>query len=343
MPLPVGMLAFFSANVHAMPQRAIVHRFGPPQDVVTLEPYVLPDLQPHEVRVRMLASPINPSDLVTIAGQYRMRIPLPFLPGFEGVGCVEAVGSDVKHLALGERVLPVGSAGMWQLFKTVAGEWCMPVRDDLSDIEAATSFVNPVTAWLMLFAEGRLVPGMRLFINGAGSAIGRILIRMANHIGIAPLISTRRAASLQPAHEGLQVEHHLIEEDNDYECQRQAFLRDMDIVLDCVGGNEGICWKAGLKRGGLYMHYGLLSGQALPLAFWQQRQDVRYIAFHMRRWLHSALPEARCEVFERVMAWVSQGIACTDHWHECAFETLPQQLLHMASGESLKKRILLFK
>lgn len=271
-----------------------------------------------------------------------MRIPLPFLPGFEGVGYIDAVGSAVRHLSPGQRVLPVGSAGMWQVFKTVADEWCMPVRDDLSDIEAATSFVNPVTAWLMLFAEGRLTAGMRIFINGAGSAIGRILIRMANQVGVAPLISTRRAASLQPTAEGMQVVGHLVEEDGDYARQRRAHLHAMDIVLDCIGGNEGVCWKMGLKQGGLYVHDGLLSRQPLPLPFWQQRQDVRYVAFHMRQWLHNTTPNARHNVFQYIMAWVKDGIARTDHWHECAFETLPEQLQQIARGKTLKKRILLF-
>lgn len=326
-----------------MLQRAIVHRFGPPHEVVTLAPYTLPTLQPHEVRVRMLASPINPSDLITITGQYRMRIPLPFIPGFEGVGQVEEVGSAVHGLSEGMRVLPVGSAGMWQSCKTVAAEWCVPVPAALTDIEAATSFVNPVTAWLMLFAEGRLESGMRIFINGAGSSIGRMLIRMANHAGVQPLISTRHAQSLRPEREGMRVMHHLIEDALDYDMQCHSCLHDMDIVLDCVGGREGMRWKAGLRQDGLYIHYGLLSGQALPLEFWQQRQDVRYIGFHMRQWLHQTSVHARHDVFKRVMAWVKEGIARTDHWHGCTFETLPEQLNGIASGKVLEKRILLFK
>lgn len=320
-----------------MLQRAIVHRFGPPQEVVALRPYTLPSLESHEVRVRMLASPINPSDLITITGQYQMRIALPFVPGFEGVGYVEEVGSAVKQLRQGMRVLPIGSAGMWQSVKTVAADWCEVVPERLSDIDAATSFVNPITAWLMLFEEGRLAPGMRIFINGAGSSIGRMLIRMANHAGVSPIISTRYSTSLNPAQEGMQIMQHLIGEHGDH-----RNLRELDIVLDCVGGDVGCQLKCGLRHGGIYLHYGLLSGQALPQQFWWLRLDVRYIAFHMRHWLHKAPVQTRHAVFKRVMAWVTDGIARTDHWQSCAFETLPEQLEHIASGAAQEKRILLF-
>lgn len=86
--------------------RAVVRRFGPAIESVQFESYAPALLKVGELRVKMQFSTINPSDLITISGAYSSRTPLPFVPGFEGVGIVEA-GSEL----VGQRVLPLGSAG----------------------------------------------------------------------------------------------------------------------------------------------------------------------------------------------------------------------------------------
>ncbi|KAK1624014.1 chaperonin 10-like protein [Colletotrichum phormii] len=92
--------------------RAIVNSFGPAKDVVQIEDYEPSPPGPGQVRVRMLLASINPSDLVTISGAYPLRTTLPHVPGFEGVGVVESLGEGVADLTLGQRVLPLGGAGV---------------------------------------------------------------------------------------------------------------------------------------------------------------------------------------------------------------------------------------
>ena len=94
-------------------QRAQYASRGPvPQDVIECVDYTLPELGPGEVLVEMLASPINPSDVLTLTGQYGMLPPLPAIGGNEGIGRVAAVSEGVK-LPIGQRVvLPIG-AGAW--------------------------------------------------------------------------------------------------------------------------------------------------------------------------------------------------------------------------------------
>ena len=73
--------------------KAIVcEHFGDPADVLNVRDVPLPEPGPGQVRVRMLASPINPSDLLMVRGEYGRRPALPATPGFEGVGVVEAAG-----------------------------------------------------------------------------------------------------------------------------------------------------------------------------------------------------------------------------------------------------------
>ena len=101
---------------------------------------------PGEVRVRMLASTINPSDAVTVSGAYGSRTTFPFVPGFEDVGVVEEVGAGVDAALLGQRVLPIGSAGCWARSKVLDARWCLPVPDGLDDEVACFAHVNPLAA-----------------------------------------------------------------------------------------------------------------------------------------------------------------------------------------------------
>src|SRR5258707_228300 len=101
-------------------QKAIVfERFGEPAEVLHVGE--LPRREPgrNEVRVRMLASPINPSDLLVVRGQYGRLPTLPATPGFEGAGVLEAVGGGLlarlRGLAPGRRVAVLnGAGGNWQ-------------------------------------------------------------------------------------------------------------------------------------------------------------------------------------------------------------------------------------
>ncbi|SES44603.1 Alcohol dehydrogenase GroES-like domain-containing protein [Psychrobacillus sp. OK032] len=77
--------------------------FGSPKDVLKVEDKSIEPPKDNEVLVRMLARPINPSDLLPIRGAYSHRISLPNIPGYEGVGIVEDVGSLVSSFLIGKR------------------------------------------------------------------------------------------------------------------------------------------------------------------------------------------------------------------------------------------------
>ncbi len=279
--------------------RVVAHRLGPPEDVLSVEPIAFPQPEPSGIVVRMLASAINPSDRLTIGGAYPHRTPLPFVPGYEGVGIVEAVGHEVHGFHIGQRVLPLGSSGGWQTFKASPGRWCVPVPDDLTDDQAAAAYINPLTARLMLKAIAP-APGALIGINAAASAIGRMLVRMVHAAGADPLAIVRSSgARALLGHEPVSA---VISDGTS--------LPLLDAGLDAVGGASGAALAAAVKPGRPFLHYGLPSGEPLPPGLERQvRAAVRL--FWLRTWVHAANHEQLCEAMAEVFGDIRSGLAGT--------------------------------
>jgi NADPH:quinone reductase-like Zn-dependent oxidoreductase len=258
----------------------------------------------------MKAAAINPSDLVTISGAYAHRTPLPFVPGFEGVGIVEETGEGVAHLVPGDRVLPIGDAGAWQDLKIAEARWCFRVDPGLSLDQAAMSYINPLTAWLMLHERAEIGPETTMVLNAAGSAIGRIIIRMANLMGIRPVavVRSRRATHLL---DGLDLGQLIVTERDNLDSALQAIARTrpIDLALDAVGGPEGESLTRALRPGGRLIHYGLLSGIPLAPDLSTRRPDVRIEYFWLRRWIHDADRELIEDRLGRVANLIREGVA----------------------------------
>jgi NADPH:quinone reductase-like Zn-dependent oxidoreductase len=260
----------------------------------------------------MLARAVNPSDHVTISGAYASRTSLPFVPGFEGVGVVEEAGPGVTECAPGDRVLPIGSAGAWQDVKVAEARWCFPAPPDLPDEQAAMSYVNPLTAWLMLTERGVPAPGTRVAVDAAGSAIGRMLIRMANRCGIRP-VAVIRSAAARPLLDGLDLDCVI---DAGAEPLAEALRRvgagrGFDLALDAVGGPCGEALALAVRPGGRFVHYGLLSGRPLPADLPRRRADIRFELFWLRQWVHAQSRETLAARLAEVGRLVAEGVAAS--------------------------------
>lgn len=311
--------------------RAVVRDFGDPTQVVELEAFLPGEIAPGQVRVSMTTSTINPSDLITISGAYRSRTPLPFMPGFEGVGIVTEVGAGCSRLVPGQRVIPIGTAGSWQNVKDNAEDWCLLVPDGLDDEQAATSYINPLTAWAMLHEEYRIRPGMTVAISAAGSAIGQMIIRLANGMGITPIAfyrSDKAGSNLI----GLSAEK--IQYDTSASlseiCARWPGPK-VDAFFDCVGGEDAAAFSRLVKPGGLFAHYGLLSGKSIATSSWV-RKDVNIKLFHLRSWIRTVPLEQVHRAYDRVTALTCVGDISTDVRARYSLDQVTAALVQAASS-----------
>src|SRR5437764_1768374 len=131
---------------------AVFARHGEPAEVLEVRDLPAREPGPGQVRVRMLLSPVNPSDLMVVRGRYGLLPSLPATPGFEGVGVVEAAGKGILGQFLkGRRVAVLNrAAGNWAEHVVLPAAEVFPlVPKDVPDEQAACYFVNPATALIM--------------------------------------------------------------------------------------------------------------------------------------------------------------------------------------------------
>ena len=167
---------------------------GEPADVLCCADGQPGELAAGHVRVRMLAAPINPSDVMFIRGVYGIEPACPQSPGFEGVGVVEEANAGLfGRILKGRRVVVLHpSGGTWAAFADVPAKRVIPIGDSVSVEEAATFFVNPATAWV-LCREVLNVPRGGVLLQSAGASnLGRMIVRLGRREGFRTVSIVRR-------------------------------------------------------------------------------------------------------------------------------------------------------
>ncbi len=171
------------------------HRGKVPQDVIEAVKLELPPLAAGQALVKVLAAPINPSDVLTLTGEYGMLPPLPAIGGNEGVGRVEQLGEGVKHLKVGQTVLlPVG-CGTWVTHLNAPADKLIPLPD-ADPQQLAMMTINPPTASLLLSQFVDLQPGDWVIQNAANSGVGGYLIQLAKLRGFKTINVVRRESAV---------------------------------------------------------------------------------------------------------------------------------------------------
>jgi NADPH:quinone reductase len=248
------------------------HAAGEPADVLKLESMESPEPQKGEVLVRMLAAPVNPSDLMFIRGRYTSVARCPATPGFEGVGIVEGHGGSLRgKLFQGRRVAVLNRAGgNWAEYAIVPESQVIPLSSSLSNEQAATFFVNPATAWVMTQEVLRIPKGGWLLQSAAGSALGRMIIRLARHCGFRTINLVRRPEVAEELRR-LGADHVEVCDDRTSAERLQAAInavtggQGIRYAIDATGGSVGSAMISLLGPGGRMLAYGTLSNQ--PLVF----------------------------------------------------------------------------
>ncbi|HDR7208946.1 zinc-dependent alcohol dehydrogenase family protein [Bacillus cytotoxicus] len=261
------------------------YEFGSPKNVLKIEYKNIEPPKNKEIIVRMLARPINPSDLIPIRGAYAHRISLPNIPGYEGVGIVEDIGSLVSTDLIGKRVLPLRGEGTWQEFVKTSADFAIPIPDSINDFTAAQMYINPITAWVTCTEILKLKPNDVLLVNACGSSIGHLFAQLSQILGFR-LIAVTRNKKYTEALLHLGASYVI---DTSTVSLYEAVMEltngiGADAAIDSIGGSDGNELAFCLHPNGNFLTIGLLSGIQVNWGDIVNRARVNANMFHLRNW-----------------------------------------------------------
>jgi NADPH:quinone reductase-like Zn-dependent oxidoreductase len=297
----------------------VFDRCGPPEEVLQVRDVPVPEPGRGEVRVRMLACPVNPSDLLYVRGEYGRKPEPPATPGFEGVGVVEAAGPGLlrhlRRLVPGRRVAVLnGPGGNWQEQVVIRARHAVPVPDGVSDEQAASFFVNPATAVIMTRHVLKVPPGAWLLQTAAGSALGRMIIRLGKREGFRTINVVRRreqAAELLEA--GGDAVICSAAEPVPEAVQRITGGAGVAYAVDAVGGATGSDAVRSLGEGGRLLVYGTLSGEPLTFDPRVLMVGVKSVeGFWLSEWVRGQGVLKMLGLFRQVGRLMAEGVLQTE-------------------------------
>jgi NADPH2:quinone reductase len=214
------------------------HSFGGP-DVLQLDELDDPSPGPGQVRVRLHAAGVNPFDTYMLTGTYAIKPPLPFSPGADGAGVVEAIGDGVSGVRVGDRVYTGGTAdhkayGAYREVVICGVGQVHPLPASVSFSEGAAVNVPCVTAYRALF---RAAPtsGETVLVHGASGAVGLAAVQLARAAGLTVIGSAGSADGLDlVATEGA---HHTVDHRDPQHVEKVMSLtggRGPDVVIEML-------------------------------------------------------------------------------------------------------------
>jgi len=240
-----------------------VHETGGP-DVLRWEEVEVGDPGAGQVTLRQEAAGLNYIDVYHRIGLYPQ--PLPFTPGVEGAGVVEAVGPGVTGLKAGDRVAYAGPTGGYAEVRVIDADRLVKLPDSISGEQAAAMILQGMTAHMLLRSVHRVEPGETILIHAAAGGVGLIVCQWAKALGaiVIGTVGSDEKAELARAH---GCDHPIVYTRQDFaaEVERITEGKKLPVVYDSVGKDTFLKSLDCLRPRGLMVSFGNASGPVDPV------------------------------------------------------------------------------
>jgi len=284
-------------------------RGAEPHKLIRAVAFDTPEPGAGEVLVEVLAAPINPSDLLTLTGDYGVLPDLPAVGGNEGVGRVSSLGEGVEALKVGQIVLlPIG-CGTWTTHLVAAAGDLIPLPGQADVQQLAMLTINPPTASLLLSDIVDLEAGDWVIQNAANSAVGGYLVQLAAERGLKTVNVVRRSGAVAGV-EALGGDVVLVDGPDLAERVAEATGKaPIRLGIDAVGGEATNHVAACLAPGATLANYGVMSGencQVSPthLIF----RGITLTGFWLASWFRQASKERQQALFGELIRKIAGGV-----------------------------------
>ncbi len=277
-------------------------------DALTWKELPTPSPKPGEVLIEIKAASLNFPDILIVQNKYQMKPPLPFVPGSEYAGVVQAVGDGVTHLKVGQHVACLSGTGGFGTHTVAPAALCLPLPDGFTFVDAAAFIMIYATSHHALVDRAQLKAGETVLVLGAAGGVGTAAIQIAKACGakvIAAASTDEKCALCQSI--GADATINYSRENLREAVKALTDGKGPDVIYDPVGGDfaepafRSIAWRGrylvvGFAAGpipALPFNLALLKGASIVGVFWGD--------FAKRE------PKANAAMMMELAQWYGQG------------------------------------
>ncbi|MEP7301116.1 MAG: NADPH:quinone oxidoreductase family protein [Caldimonas sp.] len=300
-----------------------------------------PEPKAGELRIAIRAASLNFPDLLTVQNKYQIRPPLPFVPGSEYAGVVEAVGEGVKHLKVGDGVAAIGASGGFATHAIANAATVMPLPPGFAFDDASAFVMTYGTTHHALLDRAQIKAGETLLVLGAAGGVGTAAIQIGKIVGarvIAAASSDEKCEFCKSI--GADATVNYTTGNIRDELRKLTDGKGPDVVYDPVGGDlaepvlRSIAWRGrylvvGFAQGGipaLPFNLALLKGASIVGVFWGD--------FARRE------PKANAAALAELTRWYAEGKVRPVIDQRLPMTELPAAYARMASRKVLGKLVM---
>ncbi|MFI1222477.1 MULTISPECIES: medium chain dehydrogenase/reductase family protein [unclassified Streptomyces] len=282
----------------------------------------LPDPAKGQVVLRMEATGVAFAEQQMRRGKYYDQPPFPFVPGYDLVGTVTAIGPGVDAALTGRRFAAVTKVGAWASHLLIDAADLMPVPDAIDAADAETVLVNGITAWQMLHRTAGVSAGGTIVVLGANGGVGSTLVQLARQAGITVIgTASERHHAMVRELGATPVDYRA---PGMYARIRELAPDGVDAVFDHVGGDAvEQSWRL-LRRGGALVSYGTAATKDEKGS---SQAPVLKLFGRLAAW--NTLPNGKSAHFYNLWAGKRR---CRASWQRRMSEDLAQVLRLVADG-----------
>jgi NADPH:quinone reductase-like Zn-dependent oxidoreductase len=267
---------------------------------------------PGEVRINVKAIGINRAESMWRSDKYIEPVKFPAGLGYEAAGIVDAIGKEVKGVAVGDAVNVIPSFSMNEYFTygevIIAPAYAVVKQpESLSFDEAASIWMMLVTAYGALIEDAKVIQGDFVIISAASSSVGLAAIQMTNYAGATSIALTRTSAKAKKLTEA-GASHVIATEEVDVaqEVMRITGGKGARIAFDPVGGRSFAKLVSALSFQGIMYVYGALSDEVTPIPVLEMIAKMLTIKGH-NIWLTSGNPMRQKAAVDFVLKGIALG------------------------------------
>ena len=334
-----------------MYHRAVITEFGGPNVLKIIEEESLPEPGPSQVRIKVLAAGVAFTDTMIRKGKYPdVKEKPPFTPGYDMVGAVDKLGSDVTDLTVGQRVADLTVIGSHSEYIILDADRLVAVPDDLDPEIAAALVLTYVTAYQMLHRFAEIQSGDKILVHGAAGGVGTALVQLGK-LQELKIFGTDETSKVELIQEqgGIPIDY----QTQDFvEVIKKQAPGGVDAVLDPIGGSHFKRSFDCLASGGHLIGYGFYNaivgkGGSIPLdfirlSFWNLLPNQRSAEFYSIGPLRKKHPDWFRQDLTHLFQLASEGIIMPVVWKRFTLDQLAEAHRMMDNAASKGKVIITF-